>query len=282
MKAFRPIELTDRAWVEACRDIRVNPFTALSFPSLYSWKDTYGLAIGGDADFFVVRSQHDQAYYCPCGDVQKCRAFIEETCGREKEPHFLYLTREQGEQMKKDGFFTLLRDDLSEYIASTAAVALAQGHHITHSFRIKIHHFQRDTAYSTRFITEKDLPDLRRFVRDMMDTSRDMGDWNVVNTLLNDFIPLGLHGVLLETEDGRRAFLLGYENNVDEFTMTMAKHDPFLPASITLVIIHEMAVLLQEKYALINLEEDLGLTGLRQAKLLYSPVDRLNVYEAIR
>ena len=114
--------MTDRAWVEACRDIRVNPFTALSFPSLYSWKDTYGLAIGGDADFFVVRSQHDQAYYCPCGDVQKCRAFIEETCGREKEPHFLYLTREQGEQMKKDGFFTLLRDDLSEYIASTAAV----------------------------------------------------------------------------------------------------------------------------------------------------------------
>ena len=76
--------------------------------------------------------------------------------------------------------------------------------------------------------------------------------------------------------------MLGYENNVDEFTMTMAKHDPSLPASMTLVIIHEMAVLLQEKYALINLEEDLGLTGLRQAKLLYSPVDRLNVYEAIR
>ena len=84
MKAFRPIELTDRAWVEACRDIRVNPFTALSFPSLYSWKDTYGFAIGGDADFFVIRSQHDKAYYCHCGDVHKCRAFIEETCGRKK------------------------------------------------------------------------------------------------------------------------------------------------------------------------------------------------------
>ena len=169
--------------MEACRDIRANPFTALSFPSLYSWKDTYGLAIAGDADFFVVRSQHDQAYYCPCGDERKCRAFIEDVCGREKEPRFLYLTRDQGERMKKDGFFTLLRDDLSEYIASASAVALTQGHHITHSFRIKIHHFQRDTAYSVRFITEQDLPALRRFAREAADASSDMGDWNVVNTL---------------------------------------------------------------------------------------------------
>ena len=282
MIAFRPIQLTDRAWVEACRDTRENPFTALSFPSLYSWKDTYGLAIGGDADFFVVRSQHDQAYYCPCGDAQKCRAFIKEAGSREKEARFLYLTREQGEQMKKDGFFTLLRDDLSEYLASASAVALTQGHHITHSFRIKIHHFQRDTAYSVRFITEQDLPALRQFARDTADASSDMGDLEVVNNLLDDFIPLGLQGVLLETEDGRQAFLLGYENNPAEFTMTMAKHDPSLPASMTMVIIHEMAVRLKEKYALINLEEDLGLAGLRQAKLLYSPVDRLNVYEAIR
>ena len=282
MKAFRPIQLTDRAWVEACRDIRANPFTALSFPSLYSWKDTYGLAIAGDADFFVVRSQHDQAYYCPCGDERKCRAFIEDVCGREKEPRFLYLTRDQGERMKKDGFFTLLRDDLSEYIASASAVALTQGHHITHSFRIKIHHFQRDTAYSVRFITEKDLPALRQFAREAANASADMGDWNVVHTLLTDFIPLGLQGTLLTTEDGRQAFLLGYENTPEEFTMTMAKHDPSLPASMTMVIIHEMAALLKEKYALINLEEDLGLAGLRQAKLLYSPVDRLNVYEAIR
>ena len=268
--------------MEACRDTRENPFTALSFPSLYSWKDTYGLAIGGDADFFVVRSQHDQAYYCPCGDAQKCRAFIKEAGSREKEARFLYLTREQGEQMKKDGFFTLLRDDLSEYLASASAVALTQGHHITHSFRIKIHHFQRDTAYSVRFITEQDLPALRQFARDTADASSDMGDLEVVNNLLDDFIPLGLQGVLLETEDGRQAFLLGYENNPAEFTMTMAKHDPSLPASMTMVIIHEMAVRLKEKYALINLEEDLGLAGLRQAKLLYSPVDRLNVYEAIR
>jgi hypothetical protein len=43
-----------------------------------------------------------------------------------------------------------------------------------------------------------------------------------------------------------------------------------------------MACRMKDKYALINLEEDLGLAGLRQAKILYSPVDRLNVYEAIR
>jgi hypothetical protein len=47
-------------------------------------------------------------------------------------------------------------------------------------------------------------------------------------------------------------------------------------------LVHELACRLPEKYQLINLEEDLGLPGLRRAKLLYSPVDRLNVYEAIQ
>ena len=42
----------------------------------------------------------------------------------------------------------------------------------------------------------------------------------------------------------------------------------------------ELACQLSGRYRLINLEEDLGIAGLRQAKLLYSPVDRLNVYEA--
>jgi len=32
----------------------------------------------------------------------------------------------------------------------------------------------------------------------------------------------------------------------------------------------------------VNLEDDCGLAGLRRAKMLYSPVDRLNVYEAYK
>ena len=68
---FRPLELSDRAWIEKCRNADVQPFSALTFPSLLTWAETYGMTIGGDEDFYVIRSQHDKAYYMPCGREDK-------------------------------------------------------------------------------------------------------------------------------------------------------------------------------------------------------------------
>ncbi len=283
MTHFRPIELKDKPWMDACRDVRRNPFSALSFSSLYAWKNTYGFSVSGDEDFFAVYSQHDHAYYVPCGKKEKCLAFIEQMCREEKNPHFLYLTREQGEDLKRFGFHLILRDDLSEYIASTPALALTEGCHMSNSFKMKVRHFQRSVSYTVRLLTEAELPGMLDLARTAEAESRGaMGDWNVLETELNAFQALGLWGIGLETADGRKAFLLGYQNTPEEFTMTMTKHDPSLPIQITAVLVHEMACRMKDKYALINLEEDLGLAGLRQAKILYSPVDRLNVYEAIR
>ena len=283
MTHFRPIELKDKPWMDACRDVRRNPFSALSFSSLYAWKNTYGFSVSGDEDFFAVYSQHDHAYYVPCGKKEKCLAFIEQTCREEKNPHFLYLTREQGEELKQLGLHLILRDDLSEYVSSAPALALAEGYHMSNSFKMKVRHFQRGIPYAVRMLTEADLPSLLDLARTAETESRGtMGDWNVLETELDAFLALGLWGIWLETADGRKAFLLGYENTPEEFTMTMTKHDPSLPIQITAVLVHEMACRLKDHYALINLEEDLGLSGLRQAKILYNPVDRLNVYEAIR
>jgi hypothetical protein len=85
---------------------------------------------------------------------------------------------------------------------------------------------------------------------------------------------------MMETAEGERAFVLGYENTPDCFTVTIGKHSPGLPSETSVVIVHELARMLDGEYPLLNLEEDLGLEGLRRAKELYSPVNRLEVYEA--
>ena len=63
--------------------------------------------------------------------------------------------------------------------------------------------------------------------------------------------------------------------------MTMTRHDPTLPPEITTICIHEFASVLNRKYPFINVEEDMGLEGLRRAKMLLSPVDFLKVYEVL-
>lgn len=240
------------------------------------------MTIAGDSDFFVVRSWHDNAYYCPCGDEEKCRRFIEDTLTEERGARFLYLTREQSLEMQRKGLCILMRDDLSEYIAELDSLALRDGHHASNSYKMKVRHFQKNTAFTVRPVTERDLPLLDEIVRNGAVNGASHEDDKVFRTEIAHFGLLRLEGCLLETRAGQRAFILGYPDTEETFTMTMTKHDGSLPAQVTAVLVHELALQLSGKYRLINLEEDLGIPGLRRAKLLYSPADRLNVYEAIQ
>jgi len=280
MITFRSLEPEDREWVMRCRDPREHPFTALSFTSLFSWQKTYGLTISGSRDFFVIRSWHDHAYYSPCGEKDQCLRFIRDTIRKESDARFLYLTREQSAEIQKEGFHVLLRDDLSEYISDVGSLALLEGHHATNSYKMKVRHFQKGVPFSVRPVTERDIPLLNAIAENS--AAGTAGDEDVLETETAYFDHLGLTGCLLETQDGRRAFILGYPDTEETFTMTMTRHEEGLPSQITAVLVHELACRLAGQYRLINLEEDLGLAGLRRAKLLYSPVDRLNVYEAIR
>ena len=77
-QTFRPLVPDDLPWLRRCRDTAASPFTALSAVSLVTWAEAYGLSVAGDEDFFVVHSRHDNAYYAPVGNPDKCRAFMEE------------------------------------------------------------------------------------------------------------------------------------------------------------------------------------------------------------
>lgn len=281
MISFRDIEPGDQQWITACRDPKQHPFTALSFVSLFSWRKTYGLAIAGDQDFFVIRSWHDNAFYCPCGDGEKCRRFIQDTLAEEEAARFLYLTKEQSMEMRQQGFQIQMRDDLSEYIAAVDSLALREGYHASNSYKMKVRHFKKSVSFSVRPVTARDLPLLLE-INKISAGNGVVHDEEVIQTEVAHFAALGMEGCLLETDAGQRAFILGYPDSQETFTMTMTKHDCSLPAQVTAVLANAFACQLSGKYRLINLEEDLGLPGLRRAKLLYSPVDRLNVYEAIK
>ena len=279
MISFREIECTDRDWITSCRDPRQHPFTALSFTSLFSWRKAYGLTIAGDPDFFVIRSKYDNACYCPCGEEEKCSRFIQEILREEGGARFLYLTGEQSQALQEAGFEILPRYDLSEYLSDPASLALAEGRHASNSYKMKVRHFQRRTPYTVRPITEADLPLLLEIAEN---EKNPVGDEDVLMEEIAHFGLLGLEGLLLETDAGRKAFILGYQDTEDIFTMTMTKHESSLPSQITAVLVHALACSLSGRYRLINMEEDLGLSGLRQAKMLYNPVDRLNVFEAVK
>lgn len=281
---FRPLTREDLSWLERCRDTAAHPFTALSPVSLVTWADTYGLTVAGDEDFFVIHSRHDRGYYAPVGRTEKCSAFLEETGEAGKPARFLYMTEAEGRILEKKGWKMYFRGDLSEYIISAAALTQQPGNPISESFRRKCRSFSREfDGYRVTPVTPDSPERLRKVAEKYLDAQESMpSDQAVLETELESFEDLRLRGIILTVPDGREAFILGYENTPEMFTMTMTRHDPTLPPETTTVCIHEFASVLNGKYPLINVEEDMGLDGLRRAKMLLSPVDLLKVYEVLR
>ena len=280
-QTFRPLVPDDLPWLQRCRDTAAQPFTALSAVSLVTWAEAYGLSVAGDEDFFVVHSRHDNAYYAPVGHPDKCRAFMEEAAVREKHEPFVYLGEADAQALAAKGWSVHFRADLSEYIASASILALIPGSGSSENFRRKCCGFDRTFgSYRITPVREDNLDSLWEVSNRYLEEQNEIpSDQVVLETELKHFTNLKLRGIILTMPDGREAFILGYENTPSMFTMTMTRHDPTLPQETTAACIHRFAELLYRKYSLINLEEDMGMEGLRRAKMLLSPVDLLKVYE---
>ena len=279
--AFRPLTTEDYDWLQHCRNTADHPFTALCPVSLVTWAKAFELTVAGDDDFYVVRSRYDKGYYAPVGDPGKCAAFMEEAAREGSPVRFLYVTEPEARALSQKGWNVHFRLDLSEYIASSAMLSMEAGTCVSESFRTKCRKFARQYGgYRVIPVTAADTGRLLEIAeRDREARGSTPPDFTVLETQMNCWERLGLQGIILSVPDGREAFILGYENAPDMFTMTMTRHDPTLPKEITMMCIHEFAVLLRGRYPLINVEEDMGLDGLRRSKILLSPVDLLKVYE---
>ena len=98
---------------------------------------------------------------------------------------------------------------------------------------------------------------------------------------LNHFDELGLIGGALLVDGKVIAFTFGAPINHDTFGVHVEKADVDYEGAYT-VINQEFASRLPEQFTYVNREEDLGIPGLRKAKLSYNPVILLEKNAAIK
>ena len=145
----------------------------------------------------------------------------------------LYLTKEQAEALG-DGWEIRKRDDLSEYVCATPALALKEGFHMSHSFKDKCRQYKKRHPYEVRKMTIDDLPLIIRIARDWEEADPEGGgDLQALEEEICFYSEITLNGVIVTTENGGHAFIMGYENTPEMFTMTMVKHDLDLPLLMT-------------------------------------------------
>ena len=91
---------------------------------------------------------------------------------------------------------------------------------------------------------------------------------------------LGLTGGLLRVEGRTAAFTFGMPINGDTFGVHAEKADARVEGAYAMIN-REFARRIPERFTYVNREEDLGIAGLRQAKLSYHPVKLLDKYHAV-
>ena len=275
---FREIRLTDREWVERNRLRSGLPYTAYAFASLYMWRETYGLTIAGDDSFFVIHSDDYGGYFCPCGERVKCTAFLEQA----SEPVF-FCGKKELQRLTAEGFRAEEMPELDEYVCSMAGLALESNEN-SPNYRRRLRKLKKEYTYQVEEIKDSNVSEVLEMLQMhlRLQEQEEREDLMAIKEAITHRKELGIQGILLRMESGERTFIIGYENLKDQFTMCGFLADAALPRSVIALCIHELAKAEYKEYPYCNIEEDLGLEGLRRAKRFYSPLYLEHVYRVER
>jgi hypothetical protein len=181
--------------------------------------------------------------------------------------------------------FSENRDNADYLYRSSDLINLAgRDYHSKRNFitRFKVM-FQGQYAYEP--ITQDNMGDVWIFQRewcrknDCKSQVSLMEEQTAISVVLDNFDKLGVAGGLLRLNGRVAAFTTGSPITSDTYGIQVEKADYEIPGAYPMIN-HEFALRNCADYEFINREEDMGIEGLRRAKLSYHPVKLISKYEA--
>lgn len=283
MDLFKKPELDDRLWVnEIIKSKNVMNCDA-PFGTTYIWKDEYGTKICRFKDFYLVAYTFDEGYIYfdyPIGDGDIKEA-IEFMIAYAKEKNLKYSIsasgNEQAENLRNiltDGFKEISMRDNAEYIYLSEKLAYLKGRKY-HSKRSHFSNFERSYSYTTEPLGEHNFKDALKvndswcMERGGHNGSGHISECCAIRTAFKYFDELGFSGMLLRVDGEPVAMTMGEAVSDDCYVVHFEKAISGINGAYTAINRLFSATLTDYKY--INREEDMGIEGLRKAKLSYKP-----------
>lgn len=265
----------------------------LSFSNLCSWRFLYNTQFAIVDGFLVFKfwAAGELAYMMPVGegDLKKVLGELIEDARKEGGPFCMLgvcsCMREDLEAIMP-GQFTFTADrDYADYIYLRSDLATLKGK----KFQSKRNHINkfRNTYpdYEYLPITPERISECLQLEAEWCkanDCDQQEGTGNERRALiyaLEHFEELSLTGGLLRVGGRIVAFTFGMPINKETFGVSVEKADTNIDGAYAMIN-YEFANHIPEQYIYINREEDLGIEGLRKAKLSYQPVTILEKYMA--
>lgn len=293
MLEFRDIDISDREHINSC--LKKSDFMGCeyTFANNMAWKRLADSEISFYRDFYIVRSfdRTDNIPYFnfPSGDGDYRELFSElkkYTDSLGVPLRITGITKKSLDMLKEmfpDSFTYEYDRDSSDYIYSSSDLINLSGKKY-HGKRNHLSHF-RSFDYTFSLIEEKDFDDCISFCtadynnRYQEDNHSSVAEQYAINTYFSYFGEMGLAGGMIRIDGKVAAVTIGERLNSDTFCVHIEKADRNFDGIYTAVN-NLFAKSAAADYKYINREEDLGIDGLRKAKLSYHPAFLLDKYIA--
>ena len=256
----------------------------LSFSNLCSWRFMYDtkFAIVDGFLLFKFHMNNELAYMMPVGegDLKKILEAIIDDATSEGKYFLMYGVcnnmKDEIEKLMPGKFDFSSNRDYVDYIYLRTDLAELKGK----KFQPKRNHankfYKTYTDYEYVPITADRISECLRLEEEWC-KANDCGQQNGLGNerksltyALNHFDELGLTGGILYVNGKIAAFTFGMPINHETFGVHVEKADTEIEGAYN-VINQEFAKHIPEQFVYLNREEDLGIEGLRKAKLSYQP-----------
>ncbi|WP_300726888.1 DUF2156 domain-containing protein [uncultured Bacteroides sp.] len=288
---FQPIELEDKERVQKYTLCSKRRNCDLSFTNLYSWRFLYQTEIAEMDGFLLFRFyiEGEQVYMMPVGTgnvAPVIEALIEDA--RAEGVPFRLLgvcvnMRAELEAAFPDRFTFTSDRDYADYVYLRSDLATLRGK----KYQPKRNHINKFKAsypdYEYKPLTPELIPECLRLeslwckANDCAENEALQAERRSMTAALEHMNELDLMGGVLHVNGEIAAFTFGAPINDETFDTCVEKANTDIEGSYTMIN-YEFANHIPEQYIYINREEDLGLEGLRKAKLSYHPETILEKY----
>lgn len=277
---FKPVELQDRATITGYTHAFGPMSCEYSFANLFAWRNIYDISWTLVGERLVVHDGVEGYTLMPIGPSMAPIELVElslSLVAAGKSGDIALVPAEYvmaHPELNRD--YSLVEDrDFDDYIYTTTALAELKGRKL-HKKRNLVSQFNRQ--YPDARIKAL-TPPVRALCLDLAEqlyretptiTRTVAEEHQAMNEAFNYFDPLGLEGIAILVQGAVRAFAVFSPLNDATYDIHFEKSDHGFKG-VSQTINHATAVHLKEKCRLINREQDMGIPGLRRAKLSYGP-----------
>ena len=282
---IQPVTLDCAPAIENLRKTYRHQLSSHAFVSLYLWREQMSLSLYLEKDVFSAKCgiRGENAWFFPCGDKKKTASFIREV-EKSPKPILCYLRKEDVEWLTEnfpDEWEIRRLPEGDEYLYDTKGHEQLLGKTYA-NMRTQVHKVEREYHPQVRLLDETTKSDALSVVEEWSYGEHKFGtigirDDDVDKEAICMQKELGIKGIVLYLDEKPVAVTAGFLLADDVFDMVIAKSNVTLQG---VSYYSKRELFIRSGCKTVNMEEDLGIEGLRRMKQGLKPYAMNEIWEA--